>query len=163
MPNNDTQKQEGRGSSPAAMLAAYQGGGWARLLWALFFIWPSAWAPARCLSVSCWRISRDGLYGLYRSGGQRRPLSARLAAAVYEGYTNLRDFLFPAKAAWPGPSVHSFLIQKRLWTSGNCLPWWTMTFGNTASGLTAWPWESDGFSATTCRSHRAGEGSLWPG
>ena len=145
------QKNRGPAARPAAIACSVPGGGWPACC-GRCFIWPSAWAPAHCLSGSCWRINPDGIIWIisfWRSA----------EASVWAGWLpqSMKAILtcgtscFRLKAAWPGLSVPSFLTQRRLWTSGNCLPWWMMTFGNTAGGLTGWPWESDGFSATTCQ------------
>ena len=105
MPNNDTKNT--RAGSPA--------GGYclqrtrrrlARLLWALFYL--AIGLGAGALFISELLADKSGwdymdYIVLAVSGGL---CLGGLAAAVYEGYTNLRDFLFPAEKP-PGP-VHPF-------------------------------------------------------
>ena len=97
MRNNDTKKQ--RASSPADGYCLQRTRRrLARLLWALFYL--AVGLGAGALFISELLADKSGwdymdYIVLAVSGGL---CLGGLAAAVYEDYTNLRDFLFPAKS-----------------------------------------------------------------
>lgn len=97
MPNNDTKKQ-GAGSPAGGYCLQRTRRRLARLLWALFYL--AVGLGAGALFIRELLADKSGwdymdYIVLAISGGL---CLGGLAAAVYEGYTNLRDFLFPAKS-----------------------------------------------------------------